>query len=81
MTFPTTRRCSCGQRDRDGAPVGCYHEDVDDERGVPLAPPITPPCPATFDGCSCYGRVGHDGPHRSVRVGHGVIEWTEAVAS
>jgi hypothetical protein len=24
-------RCTCGARDRDGAPLGCWHDDVEPE--------------------------------------------------
>lgn len=39
--WPERRRCTCGLRDRDGAPVGCWHEDIEWEHpDTPQAPPL-----------------------------------------
>jgi hypothetical protein len=30
-------RCTCGARDRDGAPLGCWHDDLDAPVPAPVA--------------------------------------------
>lgn len=37
--IPADTDCTCGRHDRDGAPLGCFHDDEDrDDRPVAEAP-------------------------------------------